>query len=306
MDSFAKFENLLGFFVGNEVIAKANQSDAAPYIKAATRDMKAYRDSKNYRKIPIGYCAADIAELRPMLQNYLACGGNSSEAIDFFGLNAYEWCGNVDFMTSGYKNLDDQAANFNIPIFFSETGCNQPRPRDFADQAAIFGPQMVGKWSGAIIYEWIQEANDYGLISYGPPLAPTATGSNIADGFTRGGTPTPVQPDFSNLQAQWKTLTPTGTPSSEYTPNVTPPACPASTAGGWLVDPSAKLPTINQVLITSGATAAGTAAGSSPTASATASSASATATKGSASGSKEIAGMATGLVAVMMGFMYWL
>jgi hypothetical protein len=209
-------------------------------------------------------------------------------------------------MTSGYKNLDDQAANFNIPIFFSETGCNQPRPRDFADQAAIFGPQMVGKWSGAIIYEWIQEANDYGLISYGPPLAATATGSNIADGFTRGGTPTPVQPDFSNLQAQWKTLTPTGTPSSEYTPNVTPPACPASTAGGWLVDPSAKLPTINQVLITSGATATGTAAGSSPTASATASSASATATKGSASGSKEIAGMTTGLVAVMMGFMYWL
>jgi 1,3-beta-glucanosyltransferase GAS1 len=112
MDSFQSFDNTLGFFVGNEVIAKANQSAAAPFIKAAARDMKAYRDGKGYRKIPIGYCAADIAELRPMLQNYLACGGNSSEAIDFFGLNAYEWCGNSDFLTSGYKSLNEQAAGY--------------------------------------------------------------------------------------------------------------------------------------------------------------------------------------------------
>lgn len=88
MDAFHSYSNTLGFFVGNEVIAQANQSNAAPYIKAAARDMKAYRDSKGYRSIPVGYSAADIAELRPMLQNYLACGGNSSQTIDFFGLNA--------------------------------------------------------------------------------------------------------------------------------------------------------------------------------------------------------------------------
>lgn len=46
---------------------------------------------KGYRKIPIGYTAADVATLRPMLQNYLACGKDSSQAHDFFGLNAYEW-----------------------------------------------------------------------------------------------------------------------------------------------------------------------------------------------------------------------
>ena len=28
--------------------------------------------------------------------------------------------------------------------------------------------------------------------------------------FSRGGTPTPVQPDFMNLQSQWSTLSPTG------------------------------------------------------------------------------------------------
>lgn len=86
MDAFASYDNTLGFFIGNEVIALANQSLAAPYIKAAARDLKAYRNSKGYREIPVGYSAADIAELRPMLQDYLACGTNSSESIDMFGM----------------------------------------------------------------------------------------------------------------------------------------------------------------------------------------------------------------------------
>lgn len=38
----------------------AETSGAAPYVKAAVRDVKAYRDSKNYRKIPIGYSAGQI------------------------------------------------------------------------------------------------------------------------------------------------------------------------------------------------------------------------------------------------------
>ncbi|RAL61786.1 hypothetical protein DID88_002849 [Monilinia fructigena] len=196
MDAFAKYDNTLGFFVGNEVIAMNNQSLAAPFIKAAARDMKAYRNSKGYREIPIGYSAADIAELRPMLQNYLACGTNASETIDFFGLNAYEWCGD--------------------------------------NQAAILGPEMDDQWSGAIVYEWIEEANDYGLISYGSTVAATVVASGVAGGYSRAGTPTPVSPDFANLQSQWSTLTPTGVASSAYSPTLTPPACPASTSGGWV------------------------------------------------------------------------
>lgn len=108
--------------------------------------MKAYRNSKGYRNIPVGYSAADIAELRPMLQDFLTCGGNTSDSVDFFALNSYEWCGDVDYNTSGYANLEVGAANFPVPIFFSETGCNTVRPRTFEDQAAIFGEEMINDW----------------------------------------------------------------------------------------------------------------------------------------------------------------
>jgi hypothetical protein len=303
MDAFAQYDNVLGFFIGNEVIAMNNQSLAAPYVKAAARDLKAYRASKGYREIPVGYSAADIAELRPMLQDYLACGSNASEAIDMFGLNAYEWCGDNTLQTSGYSTLNTYAETFNVPIFFSETGCNTVRPRTFADQSAILGPDMDSLWSGAIVYEWIEEANNYGLISYGSSVAPTIVASNIQGGFSRGGIPTPVAPDFTNLQNQWKTLNPTGIASSDYKPSITPPPCPSSTAGGWLVNGDVKLPSIGQVRQTSVSTTAEAAAASgSPTGTA----ANPTSTKAGANGGKEITGMSIGLVGVMLGFMYWL
>ncbi|KAI0162726.1 Glucanosyltransferase-domain-containing protein [Pestalotiopsis sp. NC0098] len=302
MDTFQGYDNLLGLFVGNEIITSNGQSLAAPFIKAAARDLKAYRSSKGYREIPIGYSAADIAELRPMLQDYLTCGGNASENIDFFGLNSYEWCDPATYATSGYANLEDDAANFPVPIFFSETGCNVPGPRTFEDQAAIFGSEMVNDWSGAIIYEWIQEANNYGLISYGPTVAATVVGTNIDGGYSRAGTPTPVSPDFSNLKSQWAAATPTGVAKSDYdTSSVSTRSCPASTASGWLVDGNVALPTV-------GETFSGTAYSTVPSATGTAAAAAATtsSTKNAVSGTKELTGMAAGLAGVMMIFAFWL
>ncbi|KAK8107840.1 glycolipid anchored surface protein [Apiospora kogelbergensis] len=301
MDTFHKYDNLLGLYVGNEIIARANQSLAAPFIKAAARDTKAHRDAKGYRNIPIGYSAADIAELRPMLQDYLTCGGNASENVDFFGLNSYEWCDPANYQTSGYANLQVNASNFPVPIFFSETGCNVPGPRLFEDQAAIFGPDMVKSWSGAIIYEWIQEENNYGLISYGPQVDPTATGANIGGGYTRKGKPTPKSPDFENLKTQWKAANPTGVARSDYdAKSASTRECPKSTSGGWLVDGNVAVPTL-------GATLTGSTYSQVPSATAGDHAAEPTESKKSAvSGSNEIAGMAAGLVGVMMIFTFWL
>lgn len=262
LDEFQQYDNTAGVFVGNEVLTTAEGSHAAPYVLAAARDIKAYRDQKNYREIPVGYSAADIAALRPMLQNYLACSSNASERLDFFSLNAYEWCGDSSYTVSGYNMLQKNATGYPIPIFFSETGCNTPKPRTFDDQSAIFGSEMSGTWSGAIIYEWIQETNDYGLISYGPSVpAAAATNTLVEDGFTRQGTPTPVLPDFDNLKSQWATLHPTGVALSDYrkvASSITAMECPSSTSGGWAVDPSSPLPILDQTY-KEGSSATGTA-----------------------------------------------
>jgi len=250
MDNFQQYDNTAGFFVGNEVLNSNADSAAAPYLLSAAVDLKNYRDAKGYRKIPIGYSATDTAVLRPMLQNYVVCRPNATERLDFYALNSYEWCGSSpDYNTSGYVGLQESAEGYPIPIFFSEDGCNTVPPRTFNDQAAIFGPEMVDTWSGAIIYEWIQETNNYGLVTYGA-AGGANQGSVVVDGFTRQGMPTPVQPDFSNLAAQWSTLTPTGVKSAAYTPSASAPACPTSTAGGWTVDPSSPLPTLGAVGVT--------------------------------------------------------
>lgn len=211
--------------------------------------MKAYRDMKGYRNIPVGYSAADIAELRPMLQNYFACFENPSDRLDFFSLNAYEWCGDSSYTVSGYDRLQENATDYPIPIFFSETGCNTVPPRTFEDQVAIFGDEMAGTWSGSIVYEWIEETNDYGMISYGPPTDKNVmTIDLIEDGFTRKGTPTPVLPDFDNLKSQWATLSPTGVPLSEYimsTTSMPHPQCPEPSLG-WSVEANSPLPTLGQ------------------------------------------------------------
>lgn len=317
LDTFHGYDNLAGVLVGNEVLTRLNGSQAAPYVKAAARDIKAYRDSKGYRKIPVGYAAADIASLRPMLQNYMACSTKSSENLDFFALNAYEWCGDSSYTVSGYVELQKNATGYPIPIFFSETGCNKPEPRTFDDQTAIFGPEMDGTWSGAIVYEWIQEANNYGLISYGPSATgDAATASDVQGGYTRKGTPTPISPDFTNLKSRWATLTPSGVALSDYTAsasNLTPPPCPSSTPGGWTVDPSSPLPTLGQVggSQTTGATA--TRGGGS---SATGAAASASATKSSAANRIHVTtasypdGVGVGkllitLIVGFVGFMCW-
>ncbi|KAK6543647.1 hypothetical protein TWF694_000390 [Orbilia ellipsospora] len=249
LDAFANYDNTVGFWIGNEVITKASGARAVYFVAAAVADIKTHIKDKKYgHQVYIGYANTDNADTRPFVQNYLACNhGTADSSIDFYGVNAYEWCLPTDtFETSGYQRLTGYLsdAKYDIPAFLSEDGCNTSPPRLFQDMSAVYGPDMSDWWSGSIVYEWINEANKFGLVTYGNVSNPaTAVGG---DPYARSGTPTPVSPDFNNLKTAWASVSPTSLAMTAYTPTNTNVNCPVS-ASAWTIDPSATLPTIGDV-----------------------------------------------------------
>lgn len=214
VDAFAGYANTAGFFIGNENVNAYNVSSASPFVKAAARDMRAYIKSKGYRQIPVGYASADVANLQIQLAEYLACGA-SSDGIDFYGINIYRWCGTSSYTQSGYDVLEAQYTNLTRPVFFSEFGCNIPlgQTRQFGEIPSLYGI-MSNVFSGGIVYEWVQEANSYGLVT----------------SASAGGAPTPL-PDYSVLSSQWAAVSPSSTALSNYVGTTRSVSCPPNTSG---------------------------------------------------------------------------
>jgi len=80
IDTFAKYTNTLLFFSGNEVINDDTTTQCAPYVKAVTRDMRAYIQARGYRSIPVGYSAADVDSNRYEMATYMNCAATLSAA----------------------------------------------------------------------------------------------------------------------------------------------------------------------------------------------------------------------------------
>ncbi|KAH3683052.1 hypothetical protein WICPIJ_005978 [Wickerhamomyces pijperi] len=164
VDALSNYTNVLGFFAGNEVSNNASNTDASAFVKAAVRDVKSYVKKQGYRTIPVGYSTNDDAEIRVQMADYFACG-DQEEKVDFYGINMYEWCGTSTFEKSGYKDRTDEFRNISVPVFFSEYGCNEVRPREFTDVGTLYSSKMTDVWSGGIVYMYFEEANQYGLIT---------------------------------------------------------------------------------------------------------------------------------------------
>ncbi|RKF79475.1 1,3-beta-glucanosyltransferase [Golovinomyces cichoracearum] len=207
IDALAKYPNVIGFFAGNEVSNEVNNTQASAFVKAAVRDMKAYIKSQKYRPMGVGYATNDDPAIRVPLAHYFNCG-DPADSIDFWGYNIYSWCGDSSFTNSGYDQRTLEFANYSVPAFFAEYGCNTIRPRKFTEVEALYGKEMTKVWSGGIMYMYFQEANDYGLVS------------------VSGGKVTKL-PDFNVFSNQLNKVSPSNTPASAYqVTNTVPQKCP--------------------------------------------------------------------------------
>ncbi|ODQ56451.1 beta-1,3-glucanosyltransferase [Saitoella complicata NRRL Y-17804] len=227
VDALANYTNVAGFFAGNEVTNNASNTDASAFVKAAVRDVKSYMTSKGYRSVPVGYSTNDDSDTRIPMAEYFNCGDNST-SVDFYGVNIYEWCGDSSYTESGYSERTAEFANFSVPLFMSEFGCNTVTPRPFTEVQAIYGSNMTGVWSGGIVYQWFQTENDYGLVSIGSDGAATTL------------------TDYNNLKTQLAKVSPTTVMSSTYTPTNTAASCPTTT--DWEAAASPLPPTPNALL----------------------------------------------------------
>jgi hypothetical protein len=213
IDAFIQYPNLLAFFSGNEVVNdQANTTLAAPYVKATTRDMRQYIGSRGYRKAPVGYSAADVAQNRMQLAQYMNCG-TDDERSDFFAFNDYSWC-NTNFQVSGWDQKVKNFTGYGIPIFLSEYGCIT-NGRDFGEVQALMNPEMTGVYSGGLMYEYSEEGSGYGIVSI--------VGGTVDEeaGFTK----------FASALSEW----PAPTGDGGFTSTTNAVACPTQDAD-WLVD----------------------------------------------------------------------
>lgn len=212
IDAMHHYPNLLGFFAGNEVILDTENTHSAPFVKAAVRDVKSYIKYKGYREILVGYATNDHQFTRIPVANYFACG-DFNTIVDFFGINIYEWCEPTSYETSGYRDRVEDFRHYNVPLFFSEYGCNivngKPGVRTFQQVSHIYSEKMMSVFSGGIVYEWFQNVNDYGLVNL-----------NLDNSIS------PRQ-DYWNLRKQLSLIRPKLATSSNYNPIEKPPICPS-------------------------------------------------------------------------------
>lgn len=128
-----------------------------------------YIEHNCHRSIPVGYSAADDLKFRVSLSEYLECVDTLPlEAVDFYGINSYQWCGLQSFYTSGYNVLVNDFQHYARPVFFSEYGCNEVTPRIFEETQSLYLVKMIDSLCGGLIYEFTQQENNYGLVEILP------------------------------------------------------------------------------------------------------------------------------------------
>ncbi|KAF8155936.1 glycoside hydrolase family 72 protein [Crassisporium funariophilum] len=220
IDVFSKYDNVLAYNIGNEVVL-GDSTAVAPYVKAAARDTKAYLKSKS-SSILVGYAAINGAStFREPLAKYLTCdpsGANSdSTSIDLYGLNDYSWCGDSTFQGS-YAGTTSSFADYNVAAYFSEYGCILTPPRLWTEAPVLFGTDMAPVWSGGIAFSYFPATSaqgEFGMVTI------SADGSTVT-----------TSADFDRLKTQYGLVTSfVDSPAQSAAAASSYPACAAANTG---------------------------------------------------------------------------
>lgn len=219
IDAFSKYDNVLAYNVGNEVVIDANGTAAAAFVKAAARDVRAYLNSKSSTAL-VAYAAIDAPSTwRLPLASYLSCdvsGTNSgATALDLYGLNNYQWCGASTFEAS-YADVESQYASYNIPAYFSEFGCITSPPRLWTEAGALLSANMSDVWSGGLAFSYFPATSAQGQFGI---VTISADGKTVT-----------TSDDFTRLQTQYGLVTPPNTPDATTAGATSYPTCPAQSA----------------------------------------------------------------------------
>lgn len=206
IEMFSKYDNVIGFFAGNEVSNAPNVTAASAFVKAAVRDSKAFIRKQGFKNLGVGYATYD-GPIRIELADYFACG-SKRDSVDFWGYNCYSWCGDSNFQSSHYAQRTQEFQTYPVPVFFAEYGCNAVEPRTFTEIAAMYGPQMTPVWSGGIVYMYFQTGANFGLVN------------------VKGNSVSPL-PGFQQYSQQMAKAEPATTEIAQYNPTgLSTPACP--------------------------------------------------------------------------------
>lgn len=208
IDVFSKYNNVLAYNIGNEVVTETNNTVAAPFIKAAARDVKAYLKSKGSSAL-VGYASTDGSGWRDPLANYLACD-KDDDSLDIYGLNNYRWCGAGSFEGS-YASVQQSFENYPIVAYFSEYGCVSQPPRLWTEATALFSSQMTPVWSGGLAFSYFPATGGYGMITLSSDNKTVTTSD-----------------DFTRLQNVLSNITTVNEPTQSSASASTYPACAAA------------------------------------------------------------------------------
>ncbi|KAJ1310264.1 hypothetical protein OPQ81_007006 [Rhizoctonia solani] len=193
IDVFSKYNNVLAYNIGNEVVTETNNTVAAPFIKAAARDVKAYLKSKGSSAL-VGYASTDGSGWRDPLANYLACD-KDDDSLDIYG----------------FEQLSLSFENYPIVAYFSEYGCVSQPPRLWTEATALFSSQMTPVWSGGLAFSYFPAVGGYGMIELSSDNKTVTTSD-----------------DFTRLQNVLSNITFVNEPTQSSASQSSYPACPSA------------------------------------------------------------------------------